>query len=125
MNILGVFVLLQLLSPSHDVIQAGVWAHYGDTLVITNNSAYITNADAISYMCGRLGKIENNCLKGSCGSEGARMNLRSTDMIDTLFIITTGLVWTPYTRVPITIDSNPETKHDTIKSEKPVDRKYW
>jgi hypothetical protein len=128
MKILGILILLQLLSPTADVRQAGLWAHYQDTLVITNTKMYYTNAEAIFYMCGATGTIENDYLKGSC-SVGAKLELRSTATItpkslitiDTLFVITTDR-WTPYTRVPFDIVEI-QKSDTTTKNTQP--RKYW
>ena len=97
MSVLGLFII-SLLSPTKDVSQAGIWAHYQDTLIITNNKYYYTNADAIRYMCSPCGEIKGDNLVGSCMSGGAELQLRQTDGIDTLFVVTTGKVWTPYVR---------------------------
>ena len=93
---------------------AGFWTHYNDTLLITSDKRYYTNAEAISYMCGPSGEIacddnkKDGFLKGFCSGNGAEMQLR-TNSIDTLFVITTGSVWTPYTRA-----STDEPKPDAV-----------
>ena len=123
MDIFSLF-FLALLTPK-DVSQAGIWVHYQDTLIITNSRYYYTNADAIRYMCGPSGEVKSRnsdgSLVGSCMS-GAELQLRQTDGIDTLFVITTGGVWTPYVRSPIPI---PETYsalsvlHPVVKDSTP------
>lgn len=111
MNIFSLFIIA-LLTPTKDVGQAGIWVHYQDTLLITNSKYYYTNADAIKNMCSSSGKATNgsrftqSSLVGSCMSGGAELQLRQTNGFDTLFVITTGGVWTPYIRSPI---PKPET----------------
>ena len=112
MNILSL-CLMALLTPNGDMKQAGVWAHYQDTLIVMNSGYYYSNADAITYMCGPHGEAQGKgYLKGSCLSSGAPMILRN----DTLFIVTTGELWTPYMRVPLSDLIAPTPKPDTIKT---------
>jgi hypothetical protein len=129
MRIFGIVILFQLLIPTSEVRIAGFWAHYEDTLIVTNDKRYYTNTDAIRYMCGTSGEIicEKNSvggfLKGSCDGSGAQMQLRM-NFIDTLFVITTD-AWIPFTKVPINnIQPEPILQTDHPIEAKP-DRKTW
>jgi hypothetical protein len=116
MNILS-FLFLSLLTPTKDDYLAGAWAHYQDTLFITTSNYYYTNADAVTYMCGNHGMVKgNSALVGQCSS-GASLVFRN----DTLFVITTGEVWTPYMRVSLSDLIPPASKPDTIKTSNSSD----
>lgn len=110
MSVFSLF-LIALLTPTKDAPHAGIWLHYQDTLLITNVGVYYTNADAIKYMCGSMGKVYKTNLVGSCVSGGAHTGLRN----DTLFVITSDDVWTPYTKG--VISTSTESIPIPIKSE--------
>jgi hypothetical protein len=112
---LSIFILMLLMRPTNEVHMAGFWTHYQDTLIITNDKHYYTNTEAVFYKCGPSGDIKceggrnmNGCLQGSC-NEAIPMQLRQTDAIDTLFLITTN-AWIPYTRTPF---EDPKPKMDS------------